>query len=887
VAARYVVGIDLGTTNTVVAYVDLQSRRRIEVFPIEQRVAAGVEDRRQLLPSALFAEEGSFIVGEYARTRGGEVPGRYVASAKSWLAHPSVDRTAPILPWGVGEEGDPKISPVDASAAVLAHLRAAWDRAHPDAPLHEQDVVLTVPASFDEAARALTVEATKRSGLKVRLLEEPQAAFLDWARIVGDAGLREITDRDVLVVDVGGGTSDFSLMRVRGDAEGPIGARVDRVAVGDHLLLGGDNIDLALAHLLEPRLSDGQRLPPARFAQLIVAARAAKEGLLSSDAKDTTVTLLGGGSKLVGGAKKTTLTREEVERVLDGFFPLVARDERPARARAGLVAFGLPYASDPAITRHLAQFASRHGVASKEVALLLNGGAFHAKAIVERVSRAIEALTGVAPRVLKQGDPDLSVARGAAAYGLSLRGEGLRIGGGSARSYWIGLDTDEHGHRRAVCLVPRGAEPGERKIVDRRFALTLGRTARFDLFASSGSADRHEHVGEVATIDDETFVLLPPIVTAVGGTAGEIPVRLEGQLSEVGTLDLECVEIAEQYPRRFRLGFEIRKETDVAPTSLRGRSTRGPEDARLREAREKIERAFSKESEPRDAKSLMRELERILGERASWPTTVVRPLFDVLRQGIPGRKKSLDHERVFFQLAGFLLRPGFGDPLDPQRVAAIVPLWEQKLTFPGEMNGWRAFWIAWRRIAGGLGEPMQLKARDTLDPFLDESNKNRKKPKGVRAEPLEEVLFFASSLERVPVQRRVELGAWLLEKTWTSADPHLYAALGRLGARVPAYASVHHVIPSKTAEQWLAEVLEVDWKQLQTAPFAAVQLARMTGDRARDVSEKTRAEVIKRLEAIGARPHWISLVREVVELDDEDRGEVFGEALPPGLRLVE
>jgi len=877
VGARYVVGIDLGTTNSVVAFVDLSSRRAIEVFPIEQRVAGGASDRRKLLPSALFAEDSEWVVGEYARVRGGEVPSRFVTSAKSWLAHPSVDRTAPILPWGVGEEGDPKISPVDASAAVLMHIRRAWDAAHPGAPLHEQDVVLTVPASFDEAARALTVEATKRAGLKVKLLEEPQAAFLDWARL---ASVSSIGDRDVLVVDVGGGTSDFSLMRVRGE-------KVDRVAVGDHLLLGGDNIDLALAHLLEGRLSDGQRLPAARFAQLVSAARAAKEELLSNDAAETTVTLLGAGSKLVGGSKKTTLTREEIERVLDGFFPIVSRDDKPARARAGLVAFGLPYASDPAITRHLAQFAARHGVAEGEIALLFNGGAFHARAIVERVSRAIEALTGATPRILEHADPDLSVAGGAGAYGLSLRGEGLRIGGGSARSYWIGLDNDEHGHRRAVCLVPRGAEPGERQAIDRRFALTVGRTARFDLFASSGSAARHEHVGEVAAIDDETFVLLPPIVTAVPGTTGEIPVRLEGQLSEVGTLDLECVEIAEQYPRRFRLGFEIRKETDVAPTSLRGRSARAPENARLSEAREKIERAFAKESEPRDAKNLVRELEKILGERATWPTEVVRPLFDVLRQGIPGRKKSLDHERVFFQLAGFLLRPGFGDPLDPQRVSAIVPLWEQKLAFPNEINGWRAFWIAWRRIAGGLGEPMQLKARDTLDPFMDESNKGRKKPKGVRAEPLEEVLFFASALERVPVQRRAELGAWLLEKTWTSADPHLYAALGRLGARVPAYASVHHVIPARTAEQWLSDVLNVDWKQIQTAPFAAVQLARMTGDRARDVSEKTRAEVIKRLEAIGARAHWIAMVREVTALDDADRSEVFGEALPPGLRLVE
>jgi hypothetical protein len=389
-------------------------------------------------------------------------------------------------------------------------------------------------------------------------------------------------------------------------------------------------------------------------------------------------------------------------------------------------------------------------------------------------------------------------------------------------------------------------------------------------------------------------VLLPPIVTAIapraGGAGGsELRVRLEGQLTEVGTLDLECVEVDGQYPRRFHLGFEIRKETDLAPTSLRGRSARAPESARVGEARERIERAFarSESSDPREAKNLMRELERILGERASWPTSIVRPLFDVLRQGIPGRKQSLDHERMFFQLAGFLLRPGYGDPLDAQRVSAIVPLWEQKLAFPAEINGWRAFWIAWRRIAGGLGEPMQLRIRDTLDPFLDESNRGRKKPKGIRAEPSEEVLFLASVLERVPVQRRAELGNWLLEKTWTSSDPSLYAALGRIGARVPAYASAHHVIPTRTAETWLAEITKVDWKKITTAPLAAVQIARLTGDRARDVSESARSEVIRRLESIRARPQWIAMVREVVALDDVQRGEVFGEALPPGLRLVD
>lgn len=910
--ARWVVGIDLGTTNTVVAAADLERDAPGElVLRIEQRVDAGTVDARQLLPSALYAptdaerrhDDPAWIVGEWARRRGAEVPSRSVLSAKSWLAHAGVDRTAAILPWGVDEEGEqPKISPVDASARVLAHVRDAWDRAHPDAPFVEQQIVLTVPASFDESARALTVEATRRAGIpegSLRLLEEPQAAFLDWARVVGEGGLRALVGddaapREVLVCDVGGGTTDLSLIRARKD-DSPIGVALERVAVGDHLLLGGDNVDLALAHLLEPRLSgSGPKLAPSRFAQLVVAAREAKEKLLSSKQtlSETTVTLLGGGSKLIGGSQRATLTREEVERVLDGFLPLVDRDSRPMRARAGLVAFGLPYASDPAITRHLAQFLARHSLhGARAMALLLNGGAFHAQPIVERVVRAVEALTGVAPELLQQGDPDLSVARGAVAYGLSLHGRGVRIGSGSSRSYWIGLDR-----QRAVCVVPRGARAGERNVVQgRSFALTLGRSARFDLFASSGDGQHVDGTGDVAVVDQrEDFVPLPPVLTAVAsGEKGDVMVRLEGELTEVGTLDLECVEV--ESGRRHRLGFEIRREAlparDIKPRSQRPASVGPKDEKRLAEARDKIERVFGKavaDADPREAKGLMRELERILGERTTWPTTIVRPLFDVLRPGIPNRKRSPDHERVFFQLAGFLLRPGFGDPLDPQRVAAMVPLWEQRLVNGNDVNGWRAYWIAWRRIAGGLGEPVQTRIRDTLDPFLaPEEGRPRKKPKGVRGEPLDEVIYLASSLERVPAQRRAELGTWILERTWTSQDPGLYSAIGRLGARAPAYASAHHVVSARTAETWLAHVLRADWRAMPTASFAAVQLARFTGDRARDVSESVREEVAKQLERTGAHADWIRLVREVVALDEDQRREAFGEALPPGLRLVE
>jgi molecular chaperone DnaK (HSP70) len=912
----YVVGIDLGTTNTVVACAEVARPREVQIFAVEQRVGAGAIEARPLLPSFLYSKledepgDEPWIVGEWARQRGAEVPARVIASSKSWLAHAAVDRYAGILPWGHDdEEGHgsahdrPKLSPIDAAGRILAHVRHAWDRVHPEAPLVEQEVFLTVPASFDEVARTLTLEATHRAGFpegRVRLLEEPQAAFLDWSRRVGDAGLLSLLrDRDaaeVLVCDVGGGTTDLSLMRVVRDERAPGGLSLTRVAVGDHLLLGGDNLDLALAHGLEARFAKGEeRLSPARFAQLVLACRSAKEQLLASSAADrteATVTLLGVGARLIGGSVRATLSRQELELAVSGFFPLVTKESlaeaRARKPRGGLVAFGLPYASDPAITRHLAAFLERAGDSHDEVALLLNGGVFNAPPLVDRLCAAIESFTGRRPVVLPHADPDLAVARGAVAYGLSLRGIGRRIGGGSAHGYYVGT-----GQKKAVCVVPRGAEPGERHAAGRPLALTVGRAARFDLYCS----DRIDPPGALVDLDGttETMTALPPLVTAIAPSGahgtGEVRVALEGTLTEVGTLELACVELDARPPRRFHLGFELRRHERKSVAPLSQKPSVRPDDRRVDEARAKIERVFGKASgdvDPREAKNLNRELERILGERSGWPLSLVRMLFDLLISGAQARRRSADHERAFWSLAGFLLRPGFGDPLDAERLKKLEPLYAQGLVFGKEMQNWRAWWVAWRRVAGGLPEETQIAIRDSVDPFLEPSDgRPRKKPKGIRPEPFEELLYLVSSLERVPVARRSALGAWILERTWTSHDPQLYAAIGRIGARVPAYASAHHVISPRLAESWLSHLLRADWKAIASVPFSAVQLSRLTGDRARDVSETSRKEVSKRLLQIGARPEWIRMVTEVVIVDEAQRRELFGEALPAGLRLVE
>jgi molecular chaperone DnaK (HSP70) len=926
-AARFVVGIDLGTTHTVVAWSELGAREAagaIGVLSIPQRVTATETERRPLLASCLYAplageaendawDEPPWVAGELARARGAQVPGRFVASAKSWLCHPAVDRLSPILPWGAGEESDvPRISPVDASARYLTHVRRAWDAEHPGAPLAEQEIVLTVPASFDEVARELTLDAAARAGLEVRLLEEPQAAFYDYMYRAGSGGMSGLEavqahldpasgEGLVLVCDVGGGTTDLSLIRVaRGEDGGQ--PEVSRVAVGRHLLLGGDNMDLALAHLCEPRLSDA-RLDAARFAQLVVACRGAKEALLAGDAPDDVpVTLLAAGSQLLGGTRTTRLTREETARtVLDGFFPLASRDAQPLRTRAGLVAFGLPYEADVAITHHVAAFFARHTDAVAPRAVLLNGGVFRAGAIATRLVSAIDAWGGPPVTLLPNADPDLAVARGAVAYAMARRGHGVRIGGGSGRGFYVEVATDPGEARRAVCVVPRGAQVGAAQKADRRrLSLVVGRPVRFELLASDDASGHRS--GDVVTIDDDHFERLPPIATTIAAvTAGpaaarSVDVILEGELTEVGTLDLACVEVDVASPRRFRLAFQLRDPdggASVRPPATTTSPPGGLPTRALEQAREAIDRVFGKsrgDVAARAVKDLVRDLERLLGERGAWTAPVARALYDAVFAGYGARRRSPDHERVFWQLSGFCLRPGFGDAGDPARVRALSPLFAQRLAFPDQARTWQQFWIAWRRVAAGLDDAAQTAMRDAVDPLLAPPGTFPKKGKSARVEAPGDLLDMASSLERVPPARRAELGGWILDRTWTDRDPRLWAAIGRLGARVPAYASVDHVVSPAAVERWIDQLLRDTnrelWELLPGAPVAAVQLARVTGDRARDVSERVRKEVLRRLEAAHAPPESVRAVRERVEATEAERAAFYGEGLPVGLRLA-
>jgi molecular chaperone DnaK (HSP70) len=906
VVARFAVGIDLGTTNTVVSYVPIDGGvvGRPATFLVPQLVARAEVAARPLFPSLLYAPtvaegledpfgDAPWALGEIGARRGLEVPGRLVASSKSWLVHGAVDRTAAILPWGAPEDA-PKISPVEAAARLLAHVRNAWDADHPDAPLAEQEVALTVPASFDEVARELTVQAARRASLDPTLVEEPQAAFYDWMAAAGPQGLSRLVAAAggtafVLVVDVGGGTTDLSIVRVGGETE------VARVAVGPHLLVGGDNMDLALAHLAEPRIAgDGERLDPGAFAQLTAACRAAKEVLFGEGGIEEApvAVALGRGAQLVGRSRTTPITRDEAERVvLGGFFPHVAAGDSPQRSRSALVAFGLPYERDVAVTRHVAAFVSRHMPGRWPDAVLLNGGVFRSARIAERVVEVLSGWRGGEVLRLPDADPDLAVARGAVAHLRARRGGGVRIGGGSGRGYYVGVAADPPAVR-AVCVVPRGAEEGvTHSTPGRTFALVVGTPVRFDVFASD---EVDAAAGHVVDVDVDRFARLPSIATVVkadGGSAArgaELRVAIEGELTPIGTLDLACVEAGAEEPRRFRLAFQLREGLEEVLPGQPARTLRPAPPRRLEAAIELLDMAFGKartDVGARTAKDLLRSLERVIGERGQWNAGTSRILFDALLPHAGARRRSMDHERVFWLLVGWCVRPGFGDLRDPDRVAAMFALFDDKLAFPGNPRGWQHFFIAWRRAAGGLDEAAQTRIRDYVDPFLDTSGAV-KRPKKVPLS-LEDALDMASSLERVEARRRVQLGGWVLERTWTDRDPRLWAVLGRLGARVPAYASVHYVVPPRVAEQWLDHLLREKWSEVPTAVEAAAQLARRTGDRARDVSDRVRAEVERRLAAAGAAPEVVAVVRDVVAMRDAERASVFGDELPFGLRLLD
>jgi len=967
VLSRYLIGIDLGTTNSAVAYVDMREPAPgdtppIHVFDVPQLIAEGEVGAIPTLPSFLYfaneqdapgglrlpwEERPDAVAGVFAREQGALVPGRQVTSAKSWLCHDAVDRTARILPWGA-EHTERSCSPVEASTRYLVHLRDAWNHAMAagdDELLFErQDIVLTVPASFDEEARELTVKAARDAGFqKLTLLEEPLAAFYAWIVARRRALKRYLKDGDlVLICDVGGGTTDFSLIRVQ-IVDGEI--KFERTAIGEHLLLGGDNVDLALARRVMEKL-DNPKLSLRQQNALRRQCCAAKEKLLSDGRlKRVPVNILGAGRSVVGGTLSAELTRQEVEEALiDGFLPITNPGELPARERrSGLRELGLPYATEPAITKHLAAFLTKSGewgvgsgewgAGNREIkvgepgggnksplptphsplptpvrpdAILFNGG-FFAPAVTR--DRVVETVAGWfrkkgkqwRPKVLSNEAPESAVAVGAAYYGHVRKSGGLRVSGGSARAYYVGVQTGARvaeGWVRAVCVLPRGTEEGTTlNLEGREFAALANRPVTFTLYSSTTGHDAH---GAVVTLNEDEVHCHAPLITTLRYGKKSRQVELAAQLTmsftEVGTLELWLKSLNSDH--RWRLQFQLR---GAQPEIEHEDEEAATEESQTIISEETLARAegliravfgapayapkLKEEDEAVTPQNLVNRIEAVFGYgKDAWPMIAIRKLCDTLAEVAEGRKKSPRHEARWLNLFGFCLRPGFGAPADDWRISQARKIYMAGLGFPRELQCQVEWLVLWRRVAGGLNANQQNELFHRHKVALGVGGKKLSGRLNTQVE--REGWRLLASLEHLPSPTRVALGKELLIKVNEQPTNQSFLwSLGRLGARIPLYGPLNCVIPAEVAAQWMKSLLRLGDLTPDVAS-AVVQLGARTNDPHRDVETDSRWEAMVRLNEVGLTGALIESLREYVPPGRNDAVRIFGESLPEGLRLV-
>lgn len=933
--SRYIIGIDLGTTNSALAYIDTAESATegvasgIRILEIAQLTGPGEVRTAPLLPSFLYfptedeissgsvslpwEERPSAIAGVMARDRGALTSGRQVTSAKSWLCQGAIDRTASILP----READPSeamVSPVEASSLYLAHLRQAWDQVIGGEPANSQDIfenqqiVLTVPASFDEEARELTVQAARQAGIKnLTLLEEPLAAFYSWVAQYPTNLSQQLHDEElVLICDIGGGTSDFSLVRAPFQ-DGRV--EFERTAIGEHLLLGGENLDLALAHRVEQKI--GAKLTLRQRHALRVSCMSAKEHLLANPHVDRVpINVLGGGRSVVGQMLSSELTRDEVvDFITDSFLPLTSRDELPQpRRAAGLREIGLPYTADPAITRHLAAFLKQSALAmglrqasgqqpilARPDSILFNGGFCIPALVRERIAEAVgnwfDCGAGWRPRILDNELMSSAVAIGAAYYGRAKRGNGLRIKAGSPRTFYVGIRSEQSD--KAVCVLPAGTNEGTTlPLTEREFSVLANRPVSFHLYSST---IRHDTHGAFVELDAAKFHSHAPLVTLLRYgkklQQTELAIRLLVTFTEVGTLELWCESLTS--PHRWRLQFDLRHETSAAeqaaakplPASRQGpRIANSARESALPLIRDAFTRSTSLEHDQADPASLVANLESVTGlKRDSWPLATLRLFCDALTDVAEGRKLSPRHEVRWLNLFGFCLRPGFGDRDDSSRIAQARRIYQAGLSFPRELQCQVDWLLLWRRIAGGIATAHQGEIRK----YVEGLGIVRKKS-GSRLNPQVEHdgWRLLASLEHVAATTRASFGAELLRKLKKEpSDSGWLWSLGRLGARIPLYGSLNCVVSAARAAEWITTLLDIGELTRETA-FAVVQMGRRVNDPNRDITSDVIQSAIAKLKLAGVADE--STLRPLLEYIAPSRSDVarnFGESLPKDMEL--
>ena len=936
--SRYIIGIDLGTTNSSLSYIDTEKTgHEIEIFTIPQLVDEGTIKGLKTLPSFLYLpgehelpEEATavpwdknipYIAGEFARLQGTRVPTNLVSSAKSWLCHNRVDRKAPILPWGK-ETSAKRISPVEASAYCLKHLKDSWNHVMAGGSnglLEDQQIVITIPASFDESARELTAEAAELAGIKnFTMVEEPQAAFYAWlSSHKGDRHECAGRDRIILVFDVGGGTTDFTLISASID-KGT--SSFQRVAVGDHIMLGGDNMDLALAKKIESDLmGPGRRFDFQQWLSAAHQCRTAKEELLGDTEKQVIpITVLGKGKSVIGGAGKVDLSAGEIrDIILDGFFKKVEIGEDVQKGRvSGLQELGLPFESDPAVMKHLSSFLKRHA-ANKDLKqvtdrksglnivrpdiLLFNGGVFRSPVIMEHVTAIIRewfADSEWSLSVLKNEQFEQAVSIGAAYYGLVLRGKGERISGGLGKAYYIAAEKAceyDKGLKNPVtlvCIVPRGKEEGEEiHLSEPEFQVMTNSPVSFAIYSSSYRAG--DRAGDVIVAEKEEFIELPPVKTVLhfGKKAGsvKIPVSLGIKLNEYGTLDVWCE--SKTTTHRWKFAFQTRMVSEEDEKSIKREGTEKItlDETAVEQVMELIAKAFLSSGEkPSDVtpENLIKKMEAEFNlNRKSWPLFTIRKMWDSLLKVKDRRKVSPMHEARWLNLSGFLIRPGFGYQLDKWRMKELWKIFLEGPVFANSGLCKFEWWIMWRRTAGGLDSAKQDIIFRSISLWLLPSKKKRKKLSGAE---VSEMWMLAASLEHLSPAIKQQLGDELVNniRKWKGKSlEQYYWALSRIGARTPFHGPINRIVSREVAEKWIEAILESEWSTPKSAGYAVTQLARRTGDRTRDINKKLCDRIVDRLSQYTWSEHYIRQIQEVVPLEWEDEKKMFGESLPGGLYI--
>ncbi|NVK73682.1 MAG: hsp70 family protein [Oceanospirillaceae bacterium] len=897
----YRVGIDLGTTNCVVSYTPVSDHLNANtptLFPIPQVMSDGSVQEFDYLPSAIYLlasdEVGKIdpvlpwrhhdkerIVGVGALALGQRRAGQLVQSAKSWLSHRQVDRRAAILPWA--SEFPKKLSPLEASTILLSHIKQSWNHRFADAPLESQSIALTLPASFDEEARALTLEAAKLAGLNdLYLLEEPQAACYHY--ISDDDKLAALADKKMLlVVDIGGGTSDFSLVAIHSTSENSQSVALKRVAVGEHLLLGGDNLDQALAFQLDPKQISA--LSASRLAALVQQTRQAKESLLGENAPDSlSITVLGGGSRLIGGSQKFEVSRETLlDQVRSGFFPLVDANEQVQKSDYAMHTLGLPYESDPAFTRHLASFLRQHREvieaatgSSMPDAVLFNGGLFNSPVMKARLLELLNTWSTKPILACSAEEPNDAVAKGAVMYLSALAGVSTRIESGVAHSLYLKVGEDQY-----VGILPKGTLKGESIALAQEFFVTLGQQVQFPLYRS----DDHIECVVGAVRNQEGLQYISNLMTELDGSvdAEETAVTLSVQMTEVGVLQVELNANNQKDQWRLDFSTQVKSKNESASADETGLL-----HANMGQAEEHLTKCFSsvgQKQNPDLVKSLKQDLDQLLGSREDWNLATSRRMVDKLLSLKSGRTKSAQHERQWLQLMGYCLRPGFGATDDVNRVQQVVNVTKAGTQFD-TAPVWGQYWTLYRRIAGGLSVEQQTHLFKQFSQYYSpRGQRSRDKMKALTTKSSDDLIRLVGALESLSNEDKLTAIDWLLKRLQKSSEPDTaWWTIGRIASR--------HLLSGqqeqRIVEDKLFPILEIalkeDWKKRKQAGLAAVLMSQVSlGE-----SEKLgafRKKIANKLKKDKCPAQWLERLESQVEINSDELNALVGESLPIGLRL--